>query len=275
MSKFNISILLPSRGRTDILERSILSLLDNADDPATIELLLAFDSDDSESSTFFINNIAPKITAIGATYHVYEFAPLGYANLHQYLNKLAKYATAPWWVFWNDDAVMKDKGWDTVISSQGDRFCIQAFNTHNLHPYSIFPIVPKAWFDLLGHLSRHQLNDAYISQIAWLLDIMVRIDIHVDHERFDLTGKNQDDTYNNRIVYEGNIHDPRDFNHVSQRKIRLEDAGKISRYLTEHGYDSSHFTEVMMGKRDPWQKMLASDVNNMLKKIIPPELRGQ
>lgn len=270
MSDFKISILLPSRKRTDMLERSIKSLVDKADDPSSIQFLLAFDDDDSASSQYFIDNIAPELDQVGAHYSVLEFKRMGYQSLHLYLNQLAKHAKAPWWVFWNDDAVMLDQGWDTVISNHGDKFCIQAFNTHKLHPYSIFPIVPRAWFDVLGHLSQHQLNDAYISQIAWMLDIMVRIDVQVDHERFDLTGKNKDETFDERVIYEGNIHDPRDFNHASQRKMRIDDAIKICKYLDNlGGYDTTHFKEVLQGKRDPWAKMLASDVNDQLKRINP------
>lgn len=268
MNNIKISILLPTRGRTDILKRSVKSLLDTADDPSTIEFLLAFDNDDAESSKYFIENIAPDLDAVSSVYHVYEFEPIGYANLHQYLNKLGKYAKAPWWVFWNDDAVMKDNSWDTVISSHGDKFCIQSFETHNMHPYSIFPIVPRTWFEQLGYLSQHQLNDAYISQIGWLLDIMIRIPIKVDHERFDLTGKNQDDTYKNRTVFEGNMHDPRDFNHVTQRKMRLDDCNKLADYLVARGTDMSHWDNVKKGICEPWEKMLAADVNKQMKKMV-------
>lgn len=270
MSDFKISILLPSRKRTDMLERSIKSLVDKADSPDTIQFLLGFDDDDNDSSQYFIDNIAPYLDQKGCSYSVLEFKRMGYQSLHLYLNQLAKHATAPWWVFWNDDALMMDSGWDTVISSHNDRFCIQAFDTHKLHPYSIFPIVPKAWFDLLGHLSQHQLNDAYISQIAWMLDIMVRIDIKVEHDRFDLTGKNKDETFDERVIYEGNLRDPRDFNHANQRKMRIEDAIKICKHLDElGGYDTTFFKEVLQGKRDPWSKMLAADVNDQLKRINP------
>jgi hypothetical protein len=76
----------------------------------------------------------------------------------------------------------------TLVSSS-----LQAFNTHNRHPYSIFPIVPKEWYNLIGHLSLHQLNDAWLSQIAWMLDIVKQIPVEVLHDRADLTGNNKDE----------------------------------------------------------------------------------
>lgn len=269
MTEPKISILLPSRGRTDMLDRSIDSLIDNADDPASLQFLMGFDDDDQSSIQHFIKVIAPKIDAAGAVYTTFEFKRLGYQNLHRYLNSLAPHARASWWVFWNDDAVMLDSGWDTTILAQGDKFCIQAFDTHNLHPYSIFPIVPKAWFDLLGHLSQHPLNDAYISQIAWMLDIMVRIPIRVEHDRFDLTGNNADSTFAARNLrqLEGNISNPTDFNHESCRYQRILDAEKIVQYLTPLGFDANNWEQIKLGKVDPWTKMLASDVNDQMKRV--------
>lgn len=267
--KPNISVLLPTRGRTDMLQRSVNSLLTKAETPEKIEVLFGFDTDDKESQQYFEDVIAKDIDAIGSTYKMFEFEPMGYVNLHRYVNGLGSQAQADWWVFWNDDANMIDSNWDTVICSQGDRFVIQQFDTHNLHPYSIFPIMPRAWYDLLGWLSRHPLNDAYISQIGWMLDIMHRIDIRVDHDRFDLTGENQDDTFENRNLnqLEGNVDNPSDFNYYKNRGIRNADANRVAVYLSERGHDMSHWNEICRGERDPWEKMFAADVNNQVARV--------
>jgi len=269
MTNTNITLLLPTRGRPDALDRSITSLLDNAEHPESIQWLLAFDNDDRESYQHFKDNVLKKIKDSGGTYSCMEFPPLGYGRLHEYLNALAKHGTGDWFVFWNDDAVMIDKGWDTVITSHTGTFCVQAFNTHNMHPYSIFPIIPKEWYALLGHLSQHSLNDAWISQIAWMLDIMVRIPVKVEHDRFDLTGKNEDATYKNREVFEGNPRDPRDFNHVLNRKKRYDEGQIIATYLESKGLDMTHWHQIKSGKKDPWSKMLASDVNHQMVRVEP------
>lgn len=271
MSDYNpsISILLPTRGRTDQLDASLSSLIDLADNPSSLEFLLAFDNDDKKSSQYFLEHISSKLDNADSKYYVYEFERLGYQKLNEYINALAKYARSPWWVFWNDDAIMLDHSWDSEISKQEDRFCIQAFDTHRRHPYSIFPIVPRAWYDFLGHLSQHPLSDAYISQIAWLLDIMVRIPIKVEHQRFDLTGKNKDQTFLDRKMsaLEGNISNPTDFNHPNNRSIRLTDANVLAKHLGSLGYDMTHWNESAQGKREPWKKMLAADVNNQMMEL--------
>lgn len=266
-----ISILLPTRGRTTQLERSVMSLINLADDPTGIQWLLGFDTDDQPSFDYFQTNVASRISESGGRYTCLGFEPLGYHRLNEYVNRLAHASTGEWMVFWNDDAVMQTQGWDTVIASHTGRFCLQAFDTHKKHPYSIFPIVPRKWLEIIGHLSLHQLNDAWLSQIAWLLDIMVRIDVVVDHERYDLTGKNNDDTFKQRQIFEGNPSDPRDFNHETFRKTRIHEAGRIAYYLHNQGYDLTHWEEVVTGRRDPWAKMLEADVNGQMTKLDIPK----
>ena len=262
--RYSISVLLPTRGRRETLDRSVSSLIDHADKPDNLQWLFGWDDDDTETYHWFESNVLPKIQSTGARYTCMQFPPLGYGRLHEYVNALAARATGDWFVFWNDDAEMLDPHWDTVITSYQDRFCLQAFDTHKKHPYSIFPIVPRAWYDEIGHLSLHPLNDAWLSQIAWLLDVVVRLDICVEHQRFDLTGNNNDDTFRNRVIYEGNVNDPRDFNHSENRRIRNQEANQLARYLGGLGYDMTHWNEVAQGQRDPWEKMLASDVNNQM-----------
>ena len=271
--KPKLSVLIPTRGRTDMLDRSLSSLLEHADDPSTIEFLFAFDDDDSASQEYFLETIAPKFDAVDCEYTIFEMPRLGYENLHKYLNILGSNAQADWWMFWNDDAIMLDDHWDTVITSEGDNFCIQQFDTHNLHPYSIFPIVPRAWYDTLGHLSRHPLNDAYISQIGWMLDIMKRIHIRVTHDRFDLTGENKDETFDDRPLtqLEGNPDNATDFNYRTQIKYRTQDANKLAIYLDHRGYDLSYWNAICSGKQDPWERMFAADVNNHVARITKYE----
>lgn len=262
-----ISILLPTRGRTEQLLNSVKSLIVNADEPETIEWLFGFDSDDTETYQWFENNVIPVIEDSDGTYTCFKFKPMGYERLNEYVNALAAVAEGRWFVFWNDDAVMETQGWDTVIYSHTGEFCLQAFDTHNLHPYSIFPIVPREWFEVVGHLSRHQLNDAWLSQIAWILDIVKRINVKVNHDRYDLTGNNNDSTYQQRKIFEGNINDPRDFNYVDNRIARFKDASIIAEYLRSQGHDMTRWEDILAKRVDPWEKMLAADVNNQVGRV--------
>jgi len=261
-----ISVLLPTRGRTDMLKRSLLSLLDLAHNPAEIEIMLAFDNDDKESLEWCQQYVFPELEDRGVDATVIEFTPLGYLRLHEYLNALAGLANGQWLMFWNDDAVMQTKDWDQRIIEHNGKFLCLRMPTHNQHPYAIFPIVPRDWYYLLGHLSNHQLTDATISQISYIVGIMQNIDVEVLHDRFDITGNNQDATFKNRPMLEGRPDDPRDFNHVIFRNKRMNDANKIAWYLARIGQPNDWYEQVMLGKQDPWQYMTSKeqDPNNQV-----------
>lgn len=267
-SSVEISVLLPTRGRTDALEYSIASLVNKSSRPESVEYLLAFDDDDRNSSDWFLKHVAPKIEKAGSQYTSFEFPRLGYVRLNEYVNALAKAAVGRWLMFWNDDAVMNSPGWDRTIAAETG-FKVLRMPTHNEHPYAIFPIVPNTWYELFGYLSAHQISDAWISQIAYMLDIIKNIDVDVTHDRHDLTGNNQDTTYQERIMLEGRPNDPKDFNHLSWRNRRFEDAYKIFEYLKSQETDVSWFEAVLNRTQDPWEKMCGPeyDPNKQLSKL--------
>lgn len=256
---FDISILLPTRGRTDLLLRSIQSLTQTAHDLTRVQLILGFDNDDVQSVAWAKEHVLPFLETQGVKALLLEFNPMGYARLNEYLNVMARLADSHWLFFWNDDAVMQTQHWDDIISSHTGQFIVQRVKTHREHPYAIFPIVPRDWFFLLGHLSQHQLNDAAISQTAYMLDIMKTVPIDVEHDRADLTGNNHDDTFNRRQIFEGRPEDPRDFNYPSQRQSRVKDAHKIAWHLDRIGQPSEFFKRVVRGEQDPWQRMLSEE----------------
>jgi hypothetical protein len=254
-----ISVLLPTRGRTDALQRSIMSLVDTVADASCIELMLGFDSDDTETSSWFLENLAPLLDRASVYYTVMEFEPIGYVRLNEYVNTLAANSQGQWLMFWNDDAVMETQGWDQEICRHDGHFRVLRMPTHRDHPYAIFPILPRAWHDLFGYVSAHQISDAWVSQVAYMLDIMHNIDVRVIHDRHDLTGNNGDDTYHERIMLEGRPSDPRDFNHVTWRKRRMADALRICEMLESQGQAMSWFRSVLSGQQNPWAKMTSEE----------------
>ena len=84
-----ISILLPTRGRTDVLKNSIMSLLDTVKEPNEIELILGMDEDDPATIDYVKETLGPILQEKGVETKANIFKPLGYENLHQYVNTLA------------------------------------------------------------------------------------------------------------------------------------------------------------------------------------------
>lgn len=264
-----ISILLPTRGRTTALKTSLLTLADLADNPSTVEFMLGFDYDDTETFKWCQENILPELDQRGCLYTCVGFNRLGYIRLNEYVNELARRSQGQWLMFWGDDAVMETQGWDQRIL-EVDKFRVLRMPTHNQHPYAIFPIVPRKWLEMFGYISAHQLSDSWVSQIGYMVDIIHNIDVKVTHDRFDITGNNKDENYNNRPMLEGNPKHPKDFNYITWRNQRVKDGTTIAQYLSSQGEDVTWFKNVASGKQDPWEKMCGPecDPNKQLSQQI-------
>jgi hypothetical protein len=269
--KYKLAILLPTRGRSDALGKSVRSLIDLADDYTQIQIMFAFDRDDAAGREYFDQELKPYLDNIKASYTAMLFDPLGYIRLHVYNNKLAQYTDSDWLVIWNDDAIMQTRGWDTEILKYNGDFKLLAFHTHNDHPYSIFPIVPRKWYELLGYISPHPTQDGWLSQQAYMLDIWQRIPVDVLHDRHDLTGNNNDTTFQTRAMLEGKPNDPMDFHSIQQIDLRHRDCGKLANYLRNVlGKDISFFEKIFTHQQDPWEKLIQNDVNRQMVQFENP-----
>jgi hypothetical protein len=266
-NEYKIAILLPTRGRTEALDRSLIGLLEQANDLDSIQLLLGLDTDDAVGIEHFQNKLQPRLDDMGVDYTAMTFNPIGYGRLNEYINELAKNSSADWLFFWNDDAIMETQGWDQCIIEHTGEFKLLAVHTHNDHPYSIFPIVPRAWLDVIGHLSLHSMTDAWLSQNAYCVDIWERIDVHVLHDRADLTGNNLDATYKERELLEGNPGNPRDFHHALMTLHRMQECDKLNEYLESINADSSFWKRVKDGKQDPWENLRNNDPNGQMRQF--------
>lgn len=258
-----ISILLATRGRTDMLRTSLLSLADKAHDTGNLEILLAFDNDDTATYKWVEQNVLPELDQRGVEYSCMSFERMGYIRLNEYYNALSAEAKGNWLFFWGDDAIMETQDWDLAILSE-TRFRVLRAPAHNSHPIAIFPIVPRKWYEIFGYFSPHQLNDNWVSQVAYMSDILENIPVQITHDRFDLTGNNNDENYKNRPMLEGDPRDPRDFHHPSWNVRRVRDCEIISNYRKSQGEDTTWWENVKIGKQDPWVKLKANDINNQM-----------
>ena len=178
-----ISVLLPSRGRPKALTESISSLLDHADRPGSIEILIAADTDDPDTAAVDLPWQAAVWTAP---------ARYGYPRLHEYVNQLAEQASGDWLMLWNDDARLLTSGWDTLVRDQQPAVLWPRSN--DIATCNTFPIWPRAWTDHLGHVSLSPHCDSWIQFLGQTLDRHERVDIEILHDRADLTGGHDDQT---------------------------------------------------------------------------------
>ena len=78
-----ISILLPTRGRTDALKKSIQSLVDHCADIKTIEIVTAFDEDDTVGREYFSHTVQPWLEQKSIDYTALLFPPMGYEHCYK------------------------------------------------------------------------------------------------------------------------------------------------------------------------------------------------
>ena len=127
-----IDVLLPSRGRPEMLARAVSSLRVQAACPRSVAVRVGVDSDDPATASMAASLAAHWIT----------FARQGYERLHVYYQALAAASPADWLLVWNDDAVMLTPDWDDVLADLPSRFLVA--NLRSRHsPICAFPAVRR------------------------------------------------------------------------------------------------------------------------------------
>jgi len=243
-----ISILLPTRKRVKQLQKSVESLINGASDKDKLQFLFGVDDDDQETLDFLKTTKYPN-------QKILKFKRLGYENLHIYNNSLASYAQGTWIMFFNDDAIMQTKHWDLEIRKFDGQFKLLRIEEQTGHPYSIFPILPHDWFRCLDHLSLHGQNDAWVSEIAYMLNIMQDVPIQTIHDRADITGNNNDEVFQERVYKEGNPDQEGDLHHQKMVNARFADAEKLAWFLEKIGQPSVHWKKITKKEIKPFANL--------------------
>ena len=106
-------------------------MVQNAKDPTRIEIVFGIDEDDVDSARF-VNSVFKHVRK-----KIISFKPIGYVNLHKYINTLAAAGQGKWLFIWNDDALMRTENWDEIILTHGDEnsFPFAVTDSKGLHVY--------------------------------------------------------------------------------------------------------------------------------------------
>ena len=262
----HVSVLVPTRKRPKMMFEALKSLWKTVSKEGFVEYLIALDDDDQESIDYFKKTIIPYMDKKKIDYEVHAVPRWGYERLNEYLNYLASKANGAWYLFFNDDARMKSKDWDKTIYKHTGKFRILRVKDNHEHPYAIFPIIPHAFYVLTGSISPQQMTDAWVSQVAYLCDIMENeYDIEIFHDRHDITGnpETNDETFSNRPQLEGDPSNPMDLNSPQMIQRRYIDCAKIMWYLRQKGDYNDHFEKLLSGKGPAWDKLEANDPHGL------------
>jgi hypothetical protein len=182
-----VSVLLPSRGRPVSLRATIGGLLRLADNPEAVEVLVACDPDDTATYEAAWEADAAQVLMTGERY--------GYHRLHEYVNRLAGRATGVWLLLWNDDAVMITERWDKVVADEPPGLRVLHTANNQGPVLNTFPVFTRELYQLLGHVSVSPHCDSYLEAVSRPTGIEYRVPIQVRHDRYDLTGRHNDQTF--------------------------------------------------------------------------------
>jgi hypothetical protein len=112
------------------------------------------------------------------------------------VNFLAEQASGDWIMFWNDDALMLTENWDEEIVNNDGYFGLLRMPCVTMnHPFALFPIIPREWIDLFGLISPVNHSDWWIYNVTVPAGQMKNIPVNVYHDRADVTGGNNDETF--------------------------------------------------------------------------------
>jgi hypothetical protein len=191
-----VSILLPTRKRFDMAVNSINSLYNTCSSIDNFEILIALDNDDVETSNNLKDYFKDK-NNIKLFYYERQF----YRGLHNYYNDLCLNSSGSSLLLWNDDAIMRSMNWDLEILNNHKNFTVLNPKVDTMETYwrevgVLFPIIPKEWINITGKMSCVPSCDSWVDVISKRLNILLPLEsVVISHERADVTGNNNDETF--------------------------------------------------------------------------------
>lgn len=154
-----VTVMVPSRGRVQLLERSLLSLRSMAKDPSRVQVVARVDADD-RATVEFVNTRKDLVSNV-----ITAPRGRGYADLHLMYNDMCKLAQGRFLFLWNDDATLVSHDWDEDLARFDDgKICYINSNLNDGRGRDVylFPIVHRSWYDTTGHFSMSPHNDTYV-----------------------------------------------------------------------------------------------------------------
>jgi hypothetical protein len=217
-----ISVILPSRKRLALLQKtldSIYSLADPKND--NFEVIIKFDLDDIASIDFIKSwNSKRK----GITFVINDRG-MGWLNMVDFVEDMIDLAKGKWILNVNDDMEFLTQNWNTLLEKHLVNFKFYAPYVNQYH--FAFPVYPKEIKQILGRLAPHNQIDAYLFALFSKLDRVERI----DKVRFYHDVHLKDTTAMEKIGLWDLNYDTKDY-HYSSPEFN-SDLEKLKQYINE------------------------------------------
>jgi len=229
-----ISILTPTRGRAQQLERFITSVMETAHTPEDIEMLFYVDSDDPQVEEYKLFGRVIKCiqVIVGEPKSVSES-----------WNDIAALATGDVLIMGNDDQVFITKAWEVALEQRVKKYKDDIYvawfeDGINGSKHCAFPIVSRKWYETLGYFTPGVFKFGYND--TWIFDIGKRVnrtcfipEVLVEHRHFTNRKAPYDDTYarNRNKSAIGNLYQHDSVTYEDTHLIRQKDAEKLKEVM--------------------------------------------
>lgn len=203
VSFHRVSVLIPTRGRLERLQRLLASWDETVTDPSSAELIFRIDEDDTESLRFLLKH--DHRVLVGQRLQ-------GYRSLPQFFEEMRSKAQGDLLLTGNDDMVFRTVDWPQRVCEVANQhpdgvFCL-GVNVQNAKNFP-FAIVSAKATEAIGYLHDSRLfwGDVFLRDVYAKFGRAIRTDaVTIDHE---WAGHVKDQTFQEARQHEGRNWDER------------------------------------------------------------------
>lgn len=222
-----ISLLLPSRGRPDNIERLAKSALDTAARPEEVELIVYIDNDDDSYNG----------REYPANVHIYKTER---TVLSVYWNMAYAKARGDILMHCGDDIVFHTQGWDTIVEQEFDKYPDKIVllygddgDPNQEKNFGTHSFIHRKWAETVGYFVppyfSSDFNDTWLNEVADNLGRKVKIPIFTEHMHWAFRKGELDLTHAERLVRHHKDNTPAIY--ASKADERLADTEKLRRVM--------------------------------------------
>ena len=226
-----VSILLPSRGRAEMLRKTLANISQTAGkESSRVEVLVRLDDDDAESQAA-TESLHAACAPVALTV-VTGPRSGGYKTFHLFINELAARARGDFLMLFNDDARFMTNEWPRFFERRREQLAVLKFKTPGFGNLNIFPATHRKAVEVIGHYSLDAHCDSWVEVISRKVGIEREVaEIEIDHFR-DTSEETDDQT---RAETSAAYAETRPAFH-QKRGLQNKDIARLSAHIFRHGY---------------------------------------
>lgn len=223
-----VSVLLPTRCRSESLCEAIDSIYSLAEDKSSVEFIFKIDDDDPDTirASESLSRILPIKSIVSPRGR-------GYHDMHHWVNQMCALSEGDWLFLFNDDARMKTQGWDKLLADicmvegiEGiSELCLLLCETMGRPPATEFMFLRRKVYEILGHYSLSPHNDRWIHSVLTTINAVFKLEVMIEHK-----DKEMDDLVRHEVL-EAYVTTAGTLNDLSALKNKVNDISTLISYL--------------------------------------------